>query len=954
MSEETVPQEIFIYKLKIAAMLHDPPDKAWHVAGKKRLGHEEVSSRIKRELSLELGEICEQRAKHADTTAAGADRWFAEIFSALVSRYTQRIVLVNPFSLELREPIEPQDEYPYKWVKEMENIKNYIWRLNLPDEEKYKWFYHFLYALGEPLYYKCYPCSVSPADTRMPHHTVFDHLSVTASLSNWFIMGEQPRGLLVQLELAGVQKYIECSRKLCDMWFSSFLFSYIAWSLVEELVERLGPDVLLSPSCRWNPFYFRWLRKNAEVKNLSQNLIDFLEDTLMLEKPLPILPTSLRLILPPFEVLKTMRIGSEKGLVIDSEEKLVEYFVARYREVYGNLVWLVREECQDEKIRKALEQVSGVPPLPLRCAIVRVPEEVEEEVEKCFENFQKALEHAGVLDEKTKIVTKNDFYPYVALRKLACKFSRSEQMKAKGILAVNFQKWTEECWSNGKGFTYCTVCGEVPSIFHVESKEEIGIFDEGEHLCEYCLVKRLAATQGRVRFLEELGFKEAKISTPTVDWQAIYPLIEDLTDPEKGQKLAQELEKRMEELESDVRGPLEKILKGEFTKNGMRRSYVGGGRDAIPEIRQILEPQDIENLLRKDIGGKYFALIQADADNMGYLLHGELGKIKGLLEKEKEEDFFVKIVSKTGEYGKEELDKFRELIGKCLQSMREKDEKETQKLWPSLLSAVSRALVLSALNDARTALRVAPEACTLVYAGGDDLLVVAPVSYALKLVEETRRNFSEGSGNTFTSIEANGEEIAFLPTLGKSSRSYSVIISHYRTPLSLALERAREGLDEAKATETISADATFEKDCLFLEYRSRGGAGACAILPISLEYLDYLRVVEEVLKLIQDGKLSNSFIYDLREVCEKYDMAGCVDCEEIGSLVQDAWKRNKETAEMTEHLRKFSEILGKERVLEAAKVKLKKRTRRQDKGHSLLLAVSRALYVASISRRGRE
>jgi CRISPR-associated protein Cmr2 len=956
MSEETVPREIFIYKLKIAAMLHDPPDKAWHVMGRKKMGHEEVSKRIIRELGLELGDICTNRASIADCIAAAADRWFAEIFSVLVSPHPQKIVLVNPFSLRSKEPVEPDDEYPHRWVKEIENIKNHIWSYDLPEEEKYKWFYYLLYAFGEPLYYKCYPCSISPADTRVPHHTVFDHLSVTATLSNWFTVSEEPRGLLVQIELAGVQKYIECSRKLCDMWFSSFFCSYLVWSLVEELVERLGPDILLSPSCRWNPFYFRWLQKRIAELNLefTQSLTDLLEklDILMLKKPMSILPTSVRLVLPPFEVLGEMKIA-------ESESELAEYFVRRYKEAYGKLVQLVREKChENEKIKQALEQVSGIPPLALRCAIVRVPEEVGEEAEKCF---KKLLEYEDLKRTKTDLkekIGKSDFYPFVALRKLACKFHKSEETKSKALLAVDFQRQTEELWRSRKNFTYCTVCGEVPSVFRVEPGEEIPgwIFDEGEHLCQYCLVKRLAATKAREEFLKWTMGMESKISTPTVDWQAIYPLIENLTDKEKGPELAQKLKEKYEKLE-----PLQKILKGEFEKAGARRPYVGGGKDAIPEILRILEPQDIENLLSEDIGGKYFALIQADADNMGCLLRGELGKIRGL---PKEEDFFVEIVSKTGEYEKEKLDKFRKFASLWLRSMREvddretkRDEEETQKLWPSLLSAISRTLMLSALQDAKKAMDTAPEACTVVYAGGDDLLVIAPVPYALELVRETRKHFSEGDDGTFISIKLGESKIAFLPTLGNSSRSYSVIISHYRTPLSLTLERAREGLEEAKSTETISPNMELEKDSLFLEYRSRGGAGVHVVLPISPEHLEYLGTVKKLLNLIEDEKLSNSFIYDLMRICEKYDMAGTIDCPEIGSLVFDVWKRNVAEKEL-KTFEKFSGVLGTERVLNAAKVRLKpKRQERmtgRDEEHSLLLAISRTLRIISVGRRGIE
>jgi len=994
----------FIYKLKIAAMLHDPPDKAWHVMEKRKMGHKEVSERIVGELLPELGKIPVERAGLADFLAAGADRWFSEIFTAVVGGRPEEIVIVNPLSLKSMKPNEPDEDYPKRWVNEINEIKEIIWRSKIPEEDKYKWFYHILYGFGELLYLKHYPNSIGPADTRVPHHTTFDHLSMTASISNWLISGEEPSGFLVQLELAGIQRYIQNSRKLCDLWFSSFFSSYLIWSMVEELVDKIGPDVLISPSCRWNPFYFRWLLRCCRdlSENLAEELRRFLKklsfenlgEVFSLDEPLPVLPTSVRMILPPLEVLRSLGIA---------EGGIAEYFLERYRRAYSELVRLVKKECEnDEKLREALEKVGDAPPLMLRCAVVRIPDEVGDESKEYVKRFNENLDNLisslnaerarklkNILEykeDKKDIIKIYTFFPFVGLKKLTEKFRMSEKLKAKAPLAADFQAWTEELWRRGDGFNYCTVCGEAPSILDVpRGDRSFGwYFDEGEHLCQFCLIKRLAATRSIRSFLEWTLGTVSRPVIPSVSWQAIYPLLRDFSDEEKCKDVREFLEKKEKEIdkmdidETDREHAKEALtlLRGEFEKDGTLHSFAGGGVDAIRELQRLLGPEKTEALLSADIGGKYFTLVQADADNIGSLLGGRFEKVRGI---PSNEDFFVELVKKTGNYKKEDLDTFREIVGKLLRAMKEKHkpeessqsrgsekddgEKEIRKLWPSFISSISRTLMLSALRDAQVARAIAPAGTTLVYAGGDDLMAIVPVPYTLQLIRETRRYFGEGDCETFTKIRLDDEEIAFLPTMGNCSRSYAAIIAHFKSPLSLALTEARDGLEAAKNAETAFPHCTFEKDSLFLEYRSRGGAGANTVLPLSPEGLEYLRIAEELLDLIERGKLSNSLIRDLMEICDRYDHVMSLGPQEIVSIVFNVLKRNVKGDKAPP-----TTILPGDRVLTAVRTRMREKsvgdkssaqrfaraigsTREE---HSLLWAISRALYISSVGRRGRE
>jgi CRISPR-associated protein. len=68
-----------------------------------------------------------------------------------------------------------------------------------------------------------------------------------------------PEGLVIIIDIPGVQEYISASRKLRDLRISSYLISLIAWKTVEKFVDLYGPDILILPTARFNPFFYTYL-----------------------------------------------------------------------------------------------------------------------------------------------------------------------------------------------------------------------------------------------------------------------------------------------------------------------------------------------------------------------------------------------------------------------------------------------------------------------------------------------------------------------------------------------------------------------------------------------------------------------------------------------------------------------------------------------------------------------
>lgn len=135
--------------------------------------------------------------------------------------------------------------------------------------------YNIVYSFAEPLWYIVVGWRPPVADTRVPHHTVFDYASAAVMASNWFFetcgKDYEPDGCLAIVDLASVQQWIGEARRLRDAWAASWLASWLAWKSVEPFVEELGPDVLVQPPARLHPFYSSMLLGKLGCESTQSN-----------------------------------------------------------------------------------------------------------------------------------------------------------------------------------------------------------------------------------------------------------------------------------------------------------------------------------------------------------------------------------------------------------------------------------------------------------------------------------------------------------------------------------------------------------------------------------------------------------------------------------------------------------------------------------------------------------
>lgn len=104
-----------------------------------------------------------------------------------------------------------------------------------------------------------------PADTRVPDHSIWDHLDLTSAFAGAFAADPKGEAALLTVALGPVQSFIAAARSTSDLWAGSHLLSRLAWEAMKPLCEELGPDAVLFPRLRGIPQVDLWLRDEMRV-----------------------------------------------------------------------------------------------------------------------------------------------------------------------------------------------------------------------------------------------------------------------------------------------------------------------------------------------------------------------------------------------------------------------------------------------------------------------------------------------------------------------------------------------------------------------------------------------------------------------------------------------------------------------------------------------------------------
>lgn len=272
------------WKQKLMAFLHDPPCKAFDIGL-----HEKIAEGFRNEAGISLEDYKNFNGV-TDCTAASADR-FPFPQKKCSSKFTggEDFPFKHPFcnsQLKFKTP-EKTSEFAEEKFKDAIGVIS-------PSESFFNKFF---------LYWRRWPeqsaildprLAFLPADTRIPDHTIWTHMSLTSGLQGCVQHNKLKPAFLI-FQMGAVQDFIAQARSTRDLWSGSYMFSWLMCHAIQSITMKYGPDSIIYPSLRGigifdalnkdvfetirlkngnNPESSLWDRmKNEEGDNFSKRLL---------------------------------------------------------------------------------------------------------------------------------------------------------------------------------------------------------------------------------------------------------------------------------------------------------------------------------------------------------------------------------------------------------------------------------------------------------------------------------------------------------------------------------------------------------------------------------------------------------------------------------------------------------------------------------------------------------
>lgn len=759
----------------LLAWLHDPFDKALAVQGHESRAARYASAALGRDVSR--GSL-HRLAARADRTAAIVERPPSPTAGAGGERAAgpaDGLRLAHPMSgacVELKpRSLEPD---PDRTVRLLEAIVDglpgprerflAVWRL-LPDR--------IAAEFGED-------AARLPADTRIPDHTLFQHVDITAGLH---AAGAPDEAACLSFALGPVQPFIAAARSVRDLWSGSALLSWLAFQAMTPILERLGPTAFVYPTLRGAPLADFWLRDAGLGERVPR-----LEGR---ARKAPSLPNRFVAVVP----------WGDGGTAATA---LREACVDAARTGWRRLADAVRDvldlkfasHCQDWA-RLWDSQIDSA--LDFRAAAAPLDQLDDDRLARLVgaTGFASTWPDAQAIRRLETVIPSGHRTGY--RQDYAGRWQAQMEMSARLLAATRAVRHVPRAGDLGGAPSppKCTLFGSWEQMGPAESGASRDFWDtaakttsvEGvrlrsrERLCAVGLTKRFA---GPALLASELGFSAGDLRFPDTATVAAAEWLADAgIDPDDERR----------------RG-------GHWSGLWLhwRRRHEVQDEQPVPE--DLWERIREGGTSRHGRPPAYYTIIAMDGDHMGRWLAGEkTPELRRLLHPK-----LRKYFEALGEPGADDALSARRPVG------------------PALHAAISAALSTFATEVAPA--MVAHHHGALIYSGGDDVLALCPVSTAF--------DCARSLGDAFSGRDDPGEDGwrdcggRRRITMGaRASMSAGVAIVHYREDL-------RDALETARAAERTAKDAG--RNRLALVAARRSGETARAVCPWPfVAWLDELR-----------------------------------------------------------------------------------------------------------------
>jgi CRISPR-associated protein Cmr2 len=628
---------------------------------------------------------------------------------------------------------------------------------------------------------------ILPADTRVPDHSIWEHLKVTTAINAF---ENYQNNSLFLFTIGPVKSFISQARKAQDFYMGSFMLSYFTFIAMEEVIENCGPSSIIYPDLYKQPLMDWYLKnKGLEPKNFNPAHIT-----------LPTIPNRFVAIIGTTDKNKIEEISKNMIIKIKNEIKRTKEKILEELKIDVKLSDTQKEILQNQL--SDFPQIYWVAiPWKKGDNDIQIDDLKDFFTDDKINNWKELYKFANEKGEHSPNIGFLYQLFYTALEK---------SMGARKNLREFEQKQEE-----GRK---CSLCGERNVLFFWESKNknkflkynpmacdltgkiEQKYLTDGEGLCALCFLKRTFEIYLEKEFgsiFKDFSFPSvAEVACADFKEKALEKAKEDFDKYEKEffKILGDDKKFSYLKIKSLSKLKLEKTLEGSwFYEENLSVKKFNDELGVSVNSSQIKHLKDCLGSLYAKAGKpkKYYAVLYLDGDNMGKWLSGELlpeiqyaynSEVWGKLPKEFK-----------GENKDKKESGLIQLIPKKI-------------LTPAIHSAISTALRNYAIEFVRKIVEE-EHLGKLIYAGGDDVLAFVNLKDLFEVMEKLRWAFSgqiELENETIKVDIANNsgfvlKDGVYYLTMGKNATcSMGVVIAHYKEPLKIVIDKVFEMKEKAK------------------------------------------------------------------------------------------------------------------------------------------------------------
>ncbi|MEI6303774.1 MAG: type III-B CRISPR-associated protein Cas10/Cmr2 [Betaproteobacteria bacterium] len=663
-----------------------------------------------------------------------------------------------------------------------------------------------------------------PADTRVPDHTIWAHLDLTAAFATAFTADTHGNAALLAMSFGPVQDFIAAARTTSDLWAGSHLLSRLAWEGLKIIADEIGPDAVIFPQLRGVPQVDLWLQNEIGLPGDRFANCDWATEKTD-ANPLfgAALPNKFVAIVPAGRAEELARKVTEavRNWVLKNAQTMLAELLDKSG--LGNDPTL---PCHAQ----LAEQLAGFPEVhwaSVPFGLIATDSEGKADKDQpalvaASQPFFGKVEKPGFLGSKVWQVLAKEievegawfFIPnpgvlYPAIYDLLDRVAASAK-SIRPFVQTKYEGYRCDLTGEAEWLTTDRTQlaygkqgrKDAPTLWNKATKAFPGLFRKGEHLSALAMLKRMWPRTFAQEIAATLDIKVQRyvVSTHTMALAtSMERWIEDggLSDNRVG-----EFERLIAEASTAPPTALPRRL---IRKLYVREAVNSQTRDLAARLPGLLDqdelPEDRARALDRDIakllGAKpeaYYAFILLDGDRMGAWLSGT------------EPDYLLT-------YGDTWHPKIRHTAAQKFPQLAPYLA-STRAVSPARHMAISAALNDFALTMAR---HVVEDLCKgkLIYAGGDDVLAMVSVDDLLRCLTLLRLAYSgvwpeqEGLADLLKLGNERGMsklkrghamlDGQLLRLMGeKATASAGAIVAHHQTPLSRVLRELRATEKRAK------------------------------------------------------------------------------------------------------------------------------------------------------------